>query len=326
MLTADPGRQGHRHRELDLAGRRRRQPRAKPLVAPEDAKGMKVRGGSREMDMMLQGGRRRRHLTLPSNEIYAAMQTGAMDAAHDLVDQPHLVPARGSVEAPDHRPRQVLLVHVRAADDVEGRSSTSCRRTQQDAIMAVGAELGEVRHARRARPTTSSVAEVYAKAGAKVSRPRRGDARASGRRIAREHGLEGLRRRKNANCAEAAASCAEKRAVSHGVDTGQRRQRDGRATPHARRRCRAALRAARAHRACINRVMVVARHGRAARRVAGPHLQRRHALLPQDRDRLAGRDRGVLHRRRRLPVRRVRAGAARPRRHRGAGRAAAGRA
>ena len=53
--------------------------RATPLVQPEDAKGMKVRGGSREMDMILkQAGAS--VLTLPSNEIYAAMQTGAMDA------------------------------------------------------------------------------------------------------------------------------------------------------------------------------------------------------------------------------------------------------
>ena len=47
---------------------------------PEDAKGMKVRGGSREMDMMLKDAGAS-VLTLPSNEIYAAMQTGAMDAA-----------------------------------------------------------------------------------------------------------------------------------------------------------------------------------------------------------------------------------------------------
>src|SRR3569623_1180336 len=51
-----------------------------PLVTPDDAKGLKVRGGSREMDMLLkQAGAS--VLSLPSNEIYAAMQTGAMDAA-----------------------------------------------------------------------------------------------------------------------------------------------------------------------------------------------------------------------------------------------------
>src|SRR5450432_3604513 len=54
--------------------------RSAPLVQPEDAKGMKVRGGSREMDMILkQAGAS--VISLPSNEIYVAMQTGAMDAA-----------------------------------------------------------------------------------------------------------------------------------------------------------------------------------------------------------------------------------------------------
>ncbi len=54
--------------------------RTRPLLTPDDAKGLKVRGGSREMDMMLkQAGAS--VITLPSNEIYAAMQTGAMDSA-----------------------------------------------------------------------------------------------------------------------------------------------------------------------------------------------------------------------------------------------------
>ena len=51
-----------------------------PLVAPADARGMKVRGGSREMDMMLKEAGAS-VISLPSNEIYAAMQTGAMEAA-----------------------------------------------------------------------------------------------------------------------------------------------------------------------------------------------------------------------------------------------------
>ena len=54
--------------------------RSKALVAPDEAKGMKVRGGSREMDMMFKDAGAS-VLSLPSNEIYAAMQTGAMDAA-----------------------------------------------------------------------------------------------------------------------------------------------------------------------------------------------------------------------------------------------------
>src|SRR5450830_468906 len=54
--------------------------RGKPVVEPEDAKGMKIRGGSREMDMILKDAGAA-VVSLPSNEIYAAMQTGAMDAA-----------------------------------------------------------------------------------------------------------------------------------------------------------------------------------------------------------------------------------------------------
>jgi TRAP-type C4-dicarboxylate transport system substrate-binding protein len=54
--------------------------RAGALVNPDDTKGLKVRGGSREMDLMLKaaGGI---ISSVPSNEVYAAMQTGSLDAA-----------------------------------------------------------------------------------------------------------------------------------------------------------------------------------------------------------------------------------------------------
>jgi TRAP-type transport system periplasmic protein len=54
--------------------------RGMPVKAPDDVKGMKIRGGSREMDLMLAaaGGHTS---TMPSNEIYLGMQTGALDAA-----------------------------------------------------------------------------------------------------------------------------------------------------------------------------------------------------------------------------------------------------
>ncbi len=54
--------------------------RAAPVVSPDDVKGLKIRGGSREMDLMLKqaGGI---ISSVPSNEIYAAMQTGSLDAA-----------------------------------------------------------------------------------------------------------------------------------------------------------------------------------------------------------------------------------------------------
>jgi TRAP-type transport system periplasmic protein len=54
--------------------------RSTAIVAPDDTKGLKIRGGSREMDLMLKqaGGI---ISSVPSNEIYAAMQTGSLDAA-----------------------------------------------------------------------------------------------------------------------------------------------------------------------------------------------------------------------------------------------------
>ena len=54
--------------------------RSTPVVMPDDVKGMKIRGGSREFDLMLKqaGGI---ISSVPSNEIYAAMQTGSLDAA-----------------------------------------------------------------------------------------------------------------------------------------------------------------------------------------------------------------------------------------------------
>ncbi len=54
--------------------------RSTPVVVPDDAKGLKLRGGSREMDLMLKAAGAIIS-SVPSNEIYAAMQTGSLDAA-----------------------------------------------------------------------------------------------------------------------------------------------------------------------------------------------------------------------------------------------------
>ncbi len=54
--------------------------RAGSIVSPDDTKGLKIRGGSREMDLMLKdaGGI---ISSVTSEETYAAMQTGTLDAA-----------------------------------------------------------------------------------------------------------------------------------------------------------------------------------------------------------------------------------------------------
>jgi TRAP-type transport system periplasmic protein len=51
-----------------------------PIVNPDDVKGLKIRGGSRHMDLMLAAAGAQVS-TMPSNEIYIGMQTGALDGA-----------------------------------------------------------------------------------------------------------------------------------------------------------------------------------------------------------------------------------------------------
>src|SRR5438128_398103 len=113
--------------------------RSKPLVSPDDAKGLKVRGGSREMDMMFKDAGAS-VLSLPSNEIYAAMQTGAMDAAltssTSLISfrleevSKHLTSGRGKSYWFMFEP---LMMSKQVFDKLP--------KAQQDIILAVGAEL-----------------------------------------------------------------------------------------------------------------------------------------------------------------------------------------
>ena len=139
--------------------------RTRPLLTPDDAKGLKVRGGSREMDMMLkQAGAS--VITLPSNEIYAAMQTGAMDAAMTSSTSfisfkleeiaKHLTSGR-------NRTYWFMFEPLLISKEVLGKLP----KAQQDVVMAVGAELeGFARDA--ARADDKIAADIYAKAGAKV--------------------------------------------------------------------------------------------------------------------------------------------------------------
>jgi len=139
--------------------------RTSPLVAPEDAKGMKVRGGSREMDMVLKEAGAS-VLTLPSNDIYAAMQTGAMDAAMtsstSLISfrleevSKHLTTGRGKSYWFMLEP----LMMSKAVFD-------ALPKAQQDTIMAVGEEMEKVA-IEGAMADDKAVADIYVKAGAKV--------------------------------------------------------------------------------------------------------------------------------------------------------------
>lgn len=56
--------------------------RSGPIVVPDDVKGVKVRGGSREFDAMLKAAGASVMTSIPSNEIYQAVQTGSLEAAY----------------------------------------------------------------------------------------------------------------------------------------------------------------------------------------------------------------------------------------------------
>ena len=139
--------------------------RARPLLTPDDAKGLKVRGGSREMDMMLKAAGSS-VITLPSNEIYAAMQTGAMDAAMTSSTSfisfkleeiaKHLTSGR-------NKTYWFMFEPLMISKEVFSKLP----KAQQDVVMAVGSEL-EVFARDAAKADDKAAAEIYAKAGAKV--------------------------------------------------------------------------------------------------------------------------------------------------------------
>src|SRR5580765_1026778 len=139
--------------------------RTKPLVTPDDAKGMKVRGGSREMDMMFKDAGSS-VLSLPSNEIYAAMQTGAMDAA--LTSSTSLISFRLEevskfLTSGRGKSYWFMLEPLMISKEVFDKLP----KNQQDAIMTVGVDM-EKFALQGAQADDQDVSQVYVKAGAKV--------------------------------------------------------------------------------------------------------------------------------------------------------------
>ncbi|WP_373987547.1 TRAP transporter substrate-binding protein DctP [Duganella sp. BuS-21] len=139
--------------------------RGKPVVDPDDAKGMKIRGGSREMDLMLKAAGAA-VVTLPSNEIYAAMQTGAMEAA--LTSSTSLISFRleevskalTTARAGSYWFMLEPLMMSRSIFD-------KLPKDQQQILLNVGAEL-EAFALKSSKEDDQQVASVYQKAGAKV--------------------------------------------------------------------------------------------------------------------------------------------------------------
>jgi TRAP-type C4-dicarboxylate transport system substrate-binding protein len=140
--------------------------RPRAIVAPEDVKGLKVRGGSREMDMVLQTAGAS-VLSVPSNEIYASMQTGACDAG--ITSSTSLISFRleevskfltSGAGASYWCMLEPLMMSKSVFDALP--------KNHQDIILAVGSEL-EAFGKKGAQDDDIEVAKVYEKAGAKVA-------------------------------------------------------------------------------------------------------------------------------------------------------------
>jgi len=140
--------------------------RGNPIVNPDDAKGLKIRGGSREMDMMLQKAGATT-LSTPSNELYQAMQTGACDAA--ITSSTSLISFRleevaKSLTTGRGKSYWYMLEPLVMSKQIFDKLP----KNQQDVIMALSAEL-EQWGTKEAMADDEKVAQVYAKKGAKVA-------------------------------------------------------------------------------------------------------------------------------------------------------------
>ncbi len=140
--------------------------RAGAIVQPSDVKGLKIRGGSREMDLVLKdaGGI---ISSVPSNEIYAAMQTGTLDAA--VTSSTSLISFRLEEISKNVTSGRAgsfwfmlepLLMSKQVFDSLPA--------SQQKIILAVGEEL-EAFALAAAKQDDEQLAKIYAKAGVKVS-------------------------------------------------------------------------------------------------------------------------------------------------------------
>ncbi|AWN46084.1 C4-dicarboxylate ABC transporter [Methylobacterium terrae] len=139
--------------------------RERPLVRPEDAKGLKVRGGSREMDLMMKAAGAAT-LSLPSNESYAAMQTGACDAV--ITSSTSLISFRleelsKSLTSGRGRSYWFMLEPIMMSKTV----FDGLPKDHRDLIMAVGAEI-ESFGQEGAQADDTRVEQIFSKAGAKV--------------------------------------------------------------------------------------------------------------------------------------------------------------
>jgi TRAP-type C4-dicarboxylate transport system substrate-binding protein len=139
--------------------------RGNAVVNPDDAKGLKIRGGSREMDMVFQKAGATT-LSTPSNELYQAMQTGACDAA--TTSSTSLISFRleevaKSLTTGRGKSYWFMLEPLIMSKLIFDKLP----KAQQDVIVELAGELEQF-GTKEAMADDAKVADVYNKKGAKV--------------------------------------------------------------------------------------------------------------------------------------------------------------
>jgi len=139
--------------------------RVQPILVPDDVKGIKIRGGSREMDLMFQAAGAQVS-SIVSNEIYIGMQTGALEAA--VTSSTSLISFRleelsENLTASRGRSFWFMLEPLLIAKS----TLQALTPEQQKIVREVGSELEPFGTA-AAKQDDEEVAKVYAAKGVKV--------------------------------------------------------------------------------------------------------------------------------------------------------------
>ncbi|MDP3672760.1 MAG: TRAP transporter substrate-binding protein DctP [Telluria sp.] len=136
--------------------------KAKPILVPSDANGLKIRGGSKEMDMMMKAAGASA-TNVPSSEIYNAMQTGVLDVA--LTSSTSLLSFRlHEVSKYVTTARKNTFWFMFEPLLMSNSAFNSLTAAQQKIVMEVGASLEQFAM-EESKKDDARLADVYAKQG-----------------------------------------------------------------------------------------------------------------------------------------------------------------
>ena len=139
--------------------------RRAPILTPDDAKGFKIRGGSREMDLMFTAAGAQVS-SMASNEIYIGMQTGALDAA--LTSSTSLISFRLEELAKSLTSARKGSIWFMLEPLIMSKVIFDALPTaQQKALLDVGAEM-EAWATTEAKRDDEEVARIYTAKGVQV--------------------------------------------------------------------------------------------------------------------------------------------------------------